>query len=97
MSINYDEKRNFIRMDTDSKLTFRELDGENSYEGRCLNLSASGILFSCDQHFAPGTQLEIYITPELSVVPPLNAIIEVIRTQTDDENFTVAGVIKQIN
>ncbi|WP_455205708.1 PilZ domain-containing protein [Kaarinaea lacus] len=98
MTISYDEKRDFYRMSTDSTITFREQGSDQSHQGRCINLSASGVLFMSEQRLEPGTIVHINITPDKAVVPPLEATIEVVRAQLDsDEGYAIAGQIKQID
>ena len=98
MSIDYTEKRNFIRMQTDSKINFRPEGSKNIYQGECINLSAAGVLFTCDQRFGPGTRIDINITPQYSVVTPLAATIEVVRSSLHSGgSFAIAGEIKKIN
>ena len=98
MPITYSEKRNFIRMSTDSVMTVKLQGSKQAYQGRCRNLSASGVLFTIDQRFEPGTLLHINITPEKAVVPPLVATIEVVRALTDSTTgYVIAGQIKHIN
>lgn len=97
MTINYDEKRNFMRMATDTKLSYREVGSEKSASGDCINLSADGILFKCKERFQPGALLEINISPKLAVVKPLDATVQVVRTELDpDGDFKIACEIKTI-
>jgi len=98
MSINYTEKRNFIRMTTDSVITFKEQGQSTVHKGHCINLSAAGVLFTSKQRMLPGTLLDINITPEPAVVAPLNATVQVIRTQlSDNGGYAIAGEIKVIH
>lgn len=98
MSIEYSEKRNFIRMSTDSTISFKIEGSNDTYYGECINLSATGVLFRTDQRFEPGTLVHINITPDKAVVAPLDATIEIIRAQLDSEGgYAVAGQIKQFN
>ena len=98
MSINYSEKRDFIRMKTDSLLKFKEAGSVAVYEGKCVNISAAGVLFETDHPVNPGTLVEINITPELAVVKPLDATIEVLRSSpTNNGNFAIAGQIKDMH
>lgn len=98
MAIDYTEKRDYIRMQTDSRITYRLEGSQHCYEGRCVNLSAAGVLFLTDQRFAPGTRININITPQLSVVPPLDATIEVVRSQLHSSgSFAIAGQIKEMH
>ena len=97
MSINYTEKRNFIRMKTDSKITVKPQGSQQTLEGQCIDLSAVGVLFSISQQFNPGTQLDINITPEHSISPALDATIEVVRAQPQNNgSFDIAAEIKAI-
>jgi len=98
MARNYSEKRNFIRMRTHSKITYRTVGSNETFEGQCINLSAAGVLFTSAHHFQPGTMIEINITPEQAVVDPLDATVKVVRTQHDNQGmFSVAGEIKALN
>ena len=99
MPIQYDEKRDFIRMAADHTLQFTEVGSEQRLSGTCQNLSASGIMFTTDQEIPAGTQLEINITPQYSVVAPFNAVIEVLRSVPGGVagKFAVAGKITHVN
>ena len=99
MTINYTEKRNFIRIPINHEMTYK-VDGSSYLEqGVCLNLSADGVLFSASQHFNPGTIIDINITPKQSVVTPLDAMVEVVRVTDNEINdkYSVAGIIKVMN
>jgi hypothetical protein len=98
MSIDYAEKRNFIRMETSSKIDFRKTGSNKSYQGQCINLSATGVLFSGDLNVSPGTELDISILPDLTIVPPLQATIEVVRTQLNiNGTYNIAAAIKELH
>jgi len=98
MAIDYTEKRNFIRMTTDSVITFKEQGQNTVHQGQCINLSAAGVLFTSKQRMLPGTMLDINITPEPAVVAPLNATVQVVRTQlSDNGGYAIAGEIKIIH
>lgn len=98
MSIDYDEKREYFRMNTDSTITIKPDGSEEVYEGICINLSATGMLFTTTQRFDPGTIIHVNITPAKAVVEPLDAVVEVIRTQVDSEKVcAIAAQIKQIS
>ncbi len=92
-----DEKRDFVRMQTNCKMTYKAVDTERQHEAFCLNLSGAGILFKTQQNIELGRALEIYLVPENSLTPPLTAFIEVIRSmKTDDGGYQIAGAIKGI-
>lgn len=95
---DYTEKRHFIRIQTNSKITYREMGSKISHQGECINLSAGGILFTSEHRVNPGTMMEITITPELNLVKPLDATIQVVRSQSHiDGDYTIAGEIKALN
>ena len=95
MSINYDEKRDFIRMNAEHVLQFRTLGADETQQGTCCNLSATGIMFTTENAIPNGTELEVNITPQYSVVSPFDAVVEVIRSMSNGspDEFTVAGKI----
>ncbi len=98
MSIDYSEKREYFRMNTNSPITIKPDGSDDIYEGICVNLSANGMLFTTNQRFDPGTIIQINITPAKAVVEPLDAVVEVVRSQVDSEKgFTIAAQIIQIS
>ena len=98
MSIGYTEKRSFMRVNTDSKLSYKEHGSDTIHQGHCLNLSAAGVLFVGQHQMTPGTLVDINITPEVEVTEPLNATVQVVRTQLNDGGgYAIAGEIKVIH
>jgi hypothetical protein len=94
---DYDEKRNFVRTPADCTMTYRLAGGDAWYEGRCLNLSGSGILFRAAAALPLGRAAEIRLVPEHRISPPLTAYIEVVRCERDDGGqYRIAGAIKGI-
>lgn len=98
MSINYEEKRDFIRMNTRHALQFREVGSNEIQQGVCHNLSATGIMFTTEHEIPHGTELAVTITPQYSVTSPFDAVIKVVRTQPDSlpSQYTIAGKITSI-
>ncbi len=96
--INFEEKRDFIRMTADHPLHFHVMESGQTGRGICVNLSATGVLFHTDQPIATGTQLSINITPKYSVVSPFDADIEVLRCIPNgvEDEYEVAGKILSI-
>ena len=97
--IEYNEKRDFIRMETNHNLQFHEVGTTDHRQGICVNLSANGIMFMADEELAEGAQIEINITPQYSVVTPFDATVEIIRSQSDgtEGRYAVAGRITAIH
>jgi len=98
MPIDYEEKRDFIRMNTEHVLQYRKTSSNEVQQGICCNLSATGIMFTTEQEISPGTELAVTITPQNSVVSPFDATITVVRTQTNgmSSQYTIAGRITSI-
>lgn len=98
MPINYDEKRDFIRMNAEHSLQFCEVGSNEMQQGTCCNLSATGIMFTTENLIPDGTELEVNITPQYSVVSPFNAVVKVIRTTVNGtpNHYVVAGQITSI-
>jgi hypothetical protein len=98
MAIDYEEKRDFIRMNAEHALQFREVGSAKTQQGVCCNLSATGIMFTTDQEIPQGTELEVNITPQYSVVSPFDAVVKVLRTQSNEatSQYSVAGKITTI-
>lgn len=98
MSLNYAEKRDFIRMETNSKIDYRKTGSNKSHQGQCINLSATGVLFTADINVTLGTELDISILPDLTIVPPLQATIEVVRIQQNTNgSYNIAAAIKEMH
>lgn len=98
MSIDYEEKRDFIRMNAEHALQFKEVGSDETQQGVCCNLSATGIMFTTEQDIPQGAELEVNITPQYSVVSPFDAVVTVVRTQSGvvPSQYTVAGKITSI-
>ncbi|GAB4268125.1 MAG: PilZ domain-containing protein [Methylomicrobium sp.] len=95
--LEYDEKRNYIRMTVDCELTYRLAGSDDTYQGVCTSISGSGVSFLAEQSFDPGKALEVSITPKSSITPPMTAYIEVVRTtKQDDGRYEIAAAIKSI-
>lgn len=96
MARMFDEKRDYYRMTADCPMDFKRVGTNENDHGKCINFSAGGILFISPRPVAAGDELEVNITPAMSLVPPLNAIIEVIRCTAEGSQFEVAGSIKEM-
>ncbi|PKM11974.1 MAG: pilus assembly protein PilZ [Gammaproteobacteria bacterium HGW-Gammaproteobacteria-10] len=95
--LEYDEKRNYIRMNVECELTYKLVDSNDIFKGTCTSISGAGISFLADLSFEPGKAMEINITPKNTITPPMTAYIQVVRaTKQDDGRYEVAGAIKSI-
>ncbi len=95
--MDHKERRRFMRMETECKMTYRLPQSDEVYSGVCHNLSGAGLLFSTDRPLEPGKALEINICPASNVTPPLEAFVEVLRVEEKTQgNYEVAAEIKAI-
>ena len=95
--LEYDEKRNYIRMNVDCELTYKLSDSNEVFSGNCTSISGSGVSFIADQTFDLGKAMEVNITPTNAVTPPMTAFIKVVRTTPlDDGKYEIAASIKSI-
>jgi hypothetical protein len=95
--LEYDEKRNYIRMEIDCDITYKLADSDEIFQGRCSSISGAGVSFIAEQFFVPGKAMEINIVPRSPVTPPMTAFIEVVRTtKQDDNHYEIAASIKSI-
>lgn len=94
--IDYAEKRDFLRMPIDCALSFSESGSSKQHSGNVINLSSKGILFTSNSDFAPGSRLDITLTPSNSITPPMEATVVVMRVVNNDVLFEVACEIEEI-
>lgn len=98
MLLTSKEQRGFRRIKVDCDLDFRREGSQRVLRGHCEDLSAGGVLFIARENLDVGARLEISVLPGNRVTPPLNAIIEVVRTEPCPHTgaLRVAGVIQRI-
>ncbi len=95
--LEYDEKRDYIRMDIDCDITYRLADSDEVLHGRCTSISGAGISFISDNNYETGKAMEVRVLPARSVTPPMIAFIEVVRSNRLAEgNYEIAAAIKSI-
>jgi hypothetical protein len=95
--LEYDEKRNYIRMEIDCDITYRLADSDELHHGRCSSISGAGVSFISESYFDAGKAMEINVVPKNAITPSMTAFIEVIRsTRQDDGSYEVAATIKSI-
>lgn len=94
--IEYAEKRDFLRMPIDCELSFSKADGGNRHQGKVINLSSKGILFTSSEKFDIGSRLDIVLTPSNSITPPMQARVTVTRIVAGEVLFEIAGEIEDV-
>lgn len=92
---DYEEKRDHRRMGIDSPMRFTVVDTGEVHDGIARDLSANGMLIECGVPIAVGAMLEINVTPERTVVAPLEAVAEVVRVESaGPDRFNVGVAIR---
>jgi len=95
--LDYDEKRNYMRMNVDCDITYKTLDGSDEKRGHCTSLSGAGLSFIADTPFEPGLAMDVCVEPKKSLTPPMDALIEVVRcTEKAPDQYEIAATIKSI-
>jgi len=95
MALDYSEKRNFFRMHMDCDMEYTVNGSDNKQCGLLASLSGDGISFFVEEAVAEGTEIKVSIAPENGITPPLNATIQVLRCEADDNRYMIAGNITQ--
>ncbi|GBD95456.1 MAG TPA: PilZ domain-containing protein [Nitrospirae bacterium] len=81
-------------MSVTAELTYNMPGEDKTHKGQCRNLSHSGIQFETDKPLQEGTSLEITIDTKSEKFRPMNAIVEVLRTESSGDNeYKIAGRI----
>ena len=94
MAIEYAEKRNFFRMNMDCNMEYTINGSNESANGKVLTLSGDGISFTTNQAVSTGAKVNISISPENTVTPPLVVTVEVLRCEQEGNNhYEIAGNI----
>ena len=102
MTREYDEKRDFIRIDIDCDIVFKEIDSADAsaeeHIGKVANLSGRGMMFISDTELEKNITLEINIKPANILTPSLHANVKVVRVikQRHEEGYEIGAVIKEI-
>ncbi len=94
---DYDEKRDYIRMDVDCDVTYKLADSDEVKTGRCTSLSGAGVSFIAESTYNIGLAMEINVLPQNSITPPMTAFIEIVRCiPHKDGSYEVAASIKSL-
>jgi len=97
MDKNYSEKRNFIRMFVNAKVTITDPSTGDIYEGQGKNLSGDGAMFVSDKKFDKNQILTMGIQSKQNTLASLTADFEVIRvTELNDGQFEIAGAMLDV-
>jgi hypothetical protein len=95
--VEHDEKRGYARMEVDCDIIYKPADSSEYYRGRCTSISGADVSFISDRPFDPGKAMEINVVPKNTIMPPMTAFIEVVRsTKRENDHYEIAATIKSI-
>ena len=94
---DYEEKRDFIRMQLDCPAQCAELRTGEQFAAFAKDLSGRGLCLEVDRSLPPGTLLEVRIEPAKTVVAPLHVVAEIMRVESDvsGARFRVGTMIRE--
>lgn len=89
------EKRNFKRVPMGCPANYQVMNTPIKKTGRCINISAGGVLLECDYRYPIGTKMNISVTPERSETPYFSAVMEVVRVKPAEgrAGFQLGGLL----
>ena len=99
MTREYDEKRDFIRIDIDCEIAYKKVDSSEEISiGQVANLSGRGMMFISNAELEKNITLEINIKPVNILTPSLHANVKVVRVikQRHADGYEIGAVIKEI-
>lgn len=92
----YSEKRSFLRMHVDTEVEY-SVNGGKPSKGRCINLSATGMLLEVDGPIRPGDVLQVLIPSPRSEFASLSSEVEARRVEyLEDRKVAVGAEIRQM-
>ena len=91
---NNNEKRNSLRMPIDCHLRYSVVGDDRDFEGKVINLSDKGILFTSRQKLEVGSLLTVVLTASQTKTPPMHATVKVTRVISNRIQYEVACIIR---
>jgi len=89
--ISPDDNRNFLRMIVDTEVQLRLADN-TTLNGRCVNLSATGLAVVLAQSVEIGTEVHAEIHGSGGMVPALSVSAKVVRCAITEDNQYELGL-----
>ena len=94
--IDYSEKRAFIRLPLNCPVSIRDQQNADEEIGELIDLSATGVRFHCQRQHEAGAHLQMHLSPDYPITPPLEAELSVVRCHEIDDGFDIAASIDLI-
>jgi hypothetical protein len=97
-----DERRALLRIPINAEVIFRQVPDGKEARGYVKNISGSGILFTSEHIFEPGTLLTLEVAtpgPRTNAAnkDPLRATVRVVRVTGDESPFDLAAEFVQLD
>jgi len=83
------ERRDFMRLITQTDVTIVRLSSGAEMTARLVNLSASGCAFQSDVQFDSGEELDILVRSPSERIDPLRRAARVVRSTPNDAGYLV--------
>lgn len=98
MPREYDEKRDFIRVDVDCEVKFTAADSPQEEIGRVANLSGRGMMIIAGRELKKNSLMEVKINPSNDLTPPLHANVKIVRVakQRRGDGYEIGAVIQEV-
>ncbi|MBD1582895.1 PilZ domain-containing protein [Pseudoalteromonas sp. S16_S37] len=94
----HEDKRRFMRMMVNTTARLTILESGITFEGKCHDLSATGLSIEVTEPVEANTLIEVHINSTSAAIPPLNAHANVVRcSQEQDGQYMLGLEIKQFN
>ncbi|MCP4284907.1 MAG: PilZ domain-containing protein [Gammaproteobacteria bacterium] len=88
--LDYSEKRDYPRMFINCAARYRVEGGDKFATAIAKDLSGGGLLLRVDNALSTGSRINVEIQPGKSITPPLYAIVEVVRCDSNGGEFEAA-------
>lgn len=97
MPRDFDEKRDFFRVDVDTEIRI-SVDGKEELLGQVKNLSGRGMMFISETELEKESIVEVQINPQTVIAPPLHANVRVVRVvkQRRGSGYETGAVIQEM-
>lgn len=98
MPREYDEKRDFIRINVDCEMSYKQPGSSETNSGKVTNLSGRGMMFIANESLDLESVVEVRIIPEKNITPPLHANVRIVRVakQRHGDGYETGAVIQEI-
>lgn len=82
---NYDEKRDFVRMNIETQITYTVKNSAGQpHHGKSGDLSATGLYMHTDFELSEGDEISLVMNPSGERLPPFTADGKVLRVTLDE-------------